>query len=195
MQNWAIKLAEHWKKCDEIVQAFGLILYTDSHPHVKKVISDNEYWAALDEISGPNWPIFSIKPRQGKVGFPDIPPGYMGMMIPVWKEPRENKEVLEAFGLKSTKELPKLIVFCLGANKEVYYHQISLKDKTVEEAYSSLKDAIEAATTAIDDILPENSKNAEGIHAALNLTINSHKQWELLKRGWDMFNFVKNLKF
>lgn len=194
MTNWAIQLAEHWKKCDDIVHAFGLVLYTDSHPHIKKVIADNDYWAALDEISGPKWPVFSIKPCQGTVGFPDLPPGYMGMMVPVWKEPWENKKILETFGLQSTEGLPKLIVFCLGPNNQVLHHQISLKHGTVEEAYTSLKGAIEAATTAINDILPENSKNAEGIYAALDLAIASHKQWQLAKRGWEIFKFLKDLK-
>jgi len=38
MSNWAIQMAEHWKQREDIVHAFGLILYTDSHPHLKK------YW-------------------------------------------------------------------------------------------------------------------------------------------------------
>lgn len=194
MKNWAIQLAENWKKRDDIVHAFGIVLYTDSHPHIKKVIADNDYWSALDEVSGPKWPVFSIKPSQGTKGIPDLPPGYMGMMVPVWKEPRENKEILDAFGLRSTEDLPKLIVFCLGPNNQVLNHQISLKNGTIEEAYTSIKGAIEAATTAINDIRPENSKNAEGIHAALDLTITSHKQWQLLKRGWDIFKFLKDLK-
>ncbi|NTV72495.1 MAG: hypothetical protein HGA71_20445, partial [Azonexaceae bacterium] len=72
--------------------------------------------------------------------------------------------------------------------------RISLRHGTVEEAYTSLKGAIEAATTAINDIIPENSRNAEGIYAALDLTITSHKQWQLAKRGWDIFKFLKDLK-
>lgn len=179
--NWAIQLSEHWKKRKDIVHAFGLVLYTDSNVHIKKVLTDNDYWAALDEISGLKWPVFSIKPQQGTVGFPDLPPDFMGFMVPIWKEPKENKPLLQIFGLQSTKGLPKFIVFCSGSDNEILHHSISLKDGSVEEAYSSLKAAIQAATSAIEDILPENYTNGEGIHAALNLTITSHKQWELVK--------------
>lgn len=194
MSNWAIQMAEHWKQREDIVHAFGLILYTDSHPHLKKVLGDNDYWAALNEISGPKWPVFSIKPQQGTYGFPNLPPGHIGMMVQVWKEPRENKTLLSAFGLKSTEELPVLVVFCLGPEDSVWLHSISIKHDSVETAYSSLKGALDAATTAINDILPENSKNAEGIHAALDLTITSFKQWQLAKRGLDIFKKLIILK-
>ncbi|MDR3439920.1 hypothetical protein, partial [Telmatospirillum sp.] len=67
MSNWVIKLAEHWKGRADIVNAFGLVLYTDSDPHIKKVIADDDYWAALDEISGPKaYPSGSAPPRHGR---------------------------------------------------------------------------------------------------------------------------------
>lgn len=192
--NWAIELSEQWKRRGDIVHAFGLILYTDRHVHIKKVLADSDYWAALDEISGPKWPVFAIKPRQGGYGYPDIPSGYMGMMVEVWKEPRENKPLLAAFGLSSTEDLPKLVVFCSGRDDEVLSHAISVKEGSVQEAYASLKAALEAATRAVEGIFPENSANGEGIHAALDITITSHKQWELVKSGFNLFKLLKDFK-
>ncbi|MEE9338687.1 MAG: hypothetical protein V3U87_11460 [Methylococcaceae bacterium] len=193
MDNWVFQLAEHWKKQKDIVQAFGLILYTDRHVNIKKVLSDNDYWAALDDISGPKWPVFSIKPLQGTFS-PDISDDKIGLMVPVWKEPLENMPLLEIFGLQSTKDLPKLIVFCSGRNNEILHHTINLKDNTIEEAYSSLKMAIEVVTMAIEGILPENWQNGEGIFSALNLQISSHKEWEVIKTGFNIFKFLKDLK-
>lgn len=40
---------------------YGFILYTDSDPYVKKVLRDDDFWDALDEKSGQNWPIFAAK--------------------------------------------------------------------------------------------------------------------------------------
>ena len=194
MKNWAIDLAEHWMQCDDIVHAFGVILYTDSHPHIKKVLTDNDYWAALDEISGPKWPVFSIKPREGKWDLPDMPSGYMGMMIPVWKEPRENRDLIEAFGIESTEGLPILIVFCLVADDQVLHQSIRLRDRTVEEAYSSLKSALSVTTSSINNILPENVQNSEGIYAAISLNVSHHKQWNLVKRGFELFQSLRSLK-
>lgn len=194
MDNWAFQLAEHWKKRTDIVHAFGLILYTDRHVNIKKVLFDNDYWSALDEISGPKWPIFSIKPYQGKYELlPHIQPGYLGMMVPVWKEPRENKPLLEIFGINSTNDLPKFVVFCSGQRSEVLHHSISLSDNTVDEAYSSLKSTINVATMAVEGILPENWQNGEGIFAALDLQITSYKQGEMIKNGFNIFKFIKEI--
>ena len=46
---------------------YGFILYTDKDPYVAKVLRDEDFWNALDSISGANWPIFSVRPlRKGK---------------------------------------------------------------------------------------------------------------------------------
>lgn len=34
---------------------YGFILYTDCNPYVAKVLRDNDFWKALDSISGNNW--------------------------------------------------------------------------------------------------------------------------------------------
>ena len=43
---------------------YGFILYTDCNPYVAKVLRDNDFWKALDSISGNNWPIFAARPLQ-----------------------------------------------------------------------------------------------------------------------------------
>jgi len=43
-----------------------VILFTDAHPHVVKVLQDREYWKALNEASGDDWYVFSIKPTNGR---------------------------------------------------------------------------------------------------------------------------------
>src|SRR3989337_2623534 len=103
--NWIFQSTEHLKHQEGLVNAFGVILYTEKHPNIKKVLADNDYWVALDKISGPKWAVFSIRARAGYYSLPTLPQGTMGMMIPVWKEPCENELVLENFEIESTKEL------------------------------------------------------------------------------------------
>ena len=72
---------------------YGFIMYTSAHPYITKVLRDDDFWNALDEISGENWPIFAIRPlTKGSYGFPNVPPGYVGFMKMEWKEPNENKK-------------------------------------------------------------------------------------------------------
>lgn len=109
--NWLNNLVEHYRKKDEIASIFGVILYTDVHANIKKVLMDNFYWTAFDKISGPHWIIFSIRPHQGKMVDPSPPPDTMARMVPIWEEPSKNGELLEGFELESTKNLPILLVF------------------------------------------------------------------------------------
>ena len=49
--------------CDNATsRIYGFIMYTRKHSYIVKVLRDNDFWNELDEISGANWPIFSIKP-------------------------------------------------------------------------------------------------------------------------------------
>ena len=96
---------------EDVLGVFGLILYTDEHPHVVKVLRDKDYWKQFAIITGDNFAIFSAKPLSGTYLYPSVPPGSMGMMVPVWNEPSQNKELLSTFHLDDTKKLPKTKFF------------------------------------------------------------------------------------
>lgn len=40
----------------------GFIVYSLKHANVAKVVRDEDYWNELNAISGPNWPIFCVRP-------------------------------------------------------------------------------------------------------------------------------------
>ena len=193
--NWLSQLVEHWSHKDGIANAFGLILYTDAHPHIKKVLADNDYWNALDKISSSRWVIFSIRAKPGHYSYPNhrLPPGAIGMMIGVWKEPDENEYLLQEFEIKSTEKLPQLIVFAKGTNGEILSQSIRLDDFSKEKAYDSLKNAIKIISKAIDDVLPENIKSAEGVYTAIDMSVSNYKQWQLIKKGVLYLKWIKDL--
>jgi hypothetical protein len=193
MDNWAIELADHWKKKEDVANVFGLVLYTDVHPNIKKVLRDNDYWASLDEISGPNWPIFSIRPKQGSRGFPNFSRDSIGMMVMVWREPRENVGILQAFGLESTENLPIFVIFCKDSGGEILSRQIPLKDASVDEAYASLKAAITVGAEAVNGLLQENRKNDVGAFGAVDQAVQRHMTWKRLKDALGLFRLIKEL--
>ena len=63
-----LKIIKELVKGDKTLsRIYGFILYTDKDPYVAKVLRDEDFWNALDSISGANWPIFSVRPlRKGK---------------------------------------------------------------------------------------------------------------------------------
>ncbi len=188
--NWLIRLHEHYRSNNELVDIFGVILYTDAHAHVKKVLADHDYWNSLDEISGPHWAIFSIKPQQGQYGFPNFPRDTIGFLVPVWKEPAANKPILEVFGIKSTEKLPLFVVFT-QSNDEILKIELNIEDDTIEKAYNSLKKHIEVVTEAVHRIDSQYKKNAEGVFNAIKMNIDAHKNWETFKKGIKLIHWLK----
>lgn len=93
------------------LKTFGIILYNEENPNIIKLLRDDDYWNALDKASGEKFIIFAIKPKKGFTKIPQMQEGIMGMLVPVWEEPSDNKEILDNFDLKSTKELPKFFIF------------------------------------------------------------------------------------
>ncbi len=191
--NWAIELIEKHKPKNNEASIFGIILFTDSNPHIKKVINDNDYWASLDEWSGQQWAVFATKAEKGSIGFPNFPDGCIGYMVPVWKEPNSNKQLLSAFEIESTENLPLLVVFTKDQDGEVLKNQISIKDESVEIAYASLKDAMNTISKAIEIIEPSNLANPLGVHSAVSLSIQDMKDWQRLKSGIKLWQWLKSI--
>lgn len=189
--SYPFSLTAHYQKDIQLVDIFGVILYTDAHPHVKKVLADEDYWRAIDEVSGPKWAVFSIKPNQGHFELPSSQPGALSFLVPVWKEPNDNKQILQDFGIMSTKDLPLLLVFTRGARDEILKLSLNIKDENVELAYTSLRKAIEIVTRAVDQIDPKYLKNSEGVFYAVDMAVGDFKKWELFRKGIDLFLWIK----
>ena len=173
--------------------AFGVVLLTDRHANLRKVLNDDDYCKALHDISGSRWTVFVARAKPGRTEIPSFPPGTIGMMYMRWVEPRENAELIAALGLNSTQSLPCLVVLFPDEDGNALTHIVRLDDKTLEEAFASLKDSIGAVTEAIDGVLPENLKNAEGIHAAVALRLESVRHWRFVKKALPFLVWVRRL--
>ena len=114
------------------------------------------------------------------------------MMVEVWKEPAENRALLEQLGLDSTKR-PYLAICSLVDDEQILVHTIELNDDSVEDAHASLKEALDAATRAIEDVAPRNLKSAEGVHAAIDLTVTDLKQRRSIKKAVPLLKILKGI--
>ena len=63
------ELVELYRQDESLVDIFGLILFTDEHANIKKVINDEDYWSAFNKLSGKRWVIFSSKQKNGSDGY------------------------------------------------------------------------------------------------------------------------------
>lgn len=139
----------------------GFILYTRKHANVVKVLKDEDYWTCFDEMSGPNWPIFSVRPldpRRQQYSGRSIP-GTISMMVSTLHEPNANKRVLKYFGLEESRDLPCFIVFMWDDNNQLCQIDWKIDDFSVDAAYNSIKEVIELISKAERDVLLEYKKS------------------------------------
>lgn len=143
------------RKKDE-VNVFGIVLYTDAHAHVKKVLRDPDYWKSFGEISGDNWPVFAIRADPARQVFPTFPEGMIGYMVPVREETNKNKEFMAELELDDTRNLPLFVVFAQDPDGLLVKKEIRISDESKEDAYRSLNSAVDLVSRAVKGISPEN---------------------------------------
>jgi len=192
--SWVQDMARQHKTKEGVANLFGVIMYTDAHPHVKKILRDDDYWAALDDLSGPRWSIFSVRVMPGRREFPPPPPDSFSFMVPVWREPASNKELLSVFQLDSTEQLPKLIVFAEDEQGDIHRSTIDIDDSSELSAYTSLKEAISKVATAVDYVSTEYLKENVQAFYAVKRAIDDHKQMQVLRHGLNLWQYLMSIK-
>lgn len=186
-------LVHEYKSNNEVAQMFGVVLYGDEHPNLIKVLCDERYWTAFNKITGEDFAVFSIRPAQGEHSSPKFPGGSMSMMVPIWVEPEENREIIELFELESTQNLPMLLLFT-EVNGAYLSIQLPIEESTVDIAYKSIREQLEFSCSAISGVRRENLKNPKGLYAALSLRQDNRLKWKLFKQGVGLYKYLKDLK-
>ncbi|MCA9997322.1 MAG: hypothetical protein KDE56_16300 [Anaerolineales bacterium] len=131
---------------------FGIILFNDSHPHIVKLLKDNDYYKALDELSGSHLAIFATV--LFKPALVEPPPGVVHHMVPIWKEPKQNTKLFNLFEIKDSGSLPMFVLFN-GQGSDLYFQKHPIIDTSIEETWNSLKEIIEPIVKSIDKNLEE----------------------------------------
>lgn len=171
--------------------AFAFILYDFHNPHLRKVLEDNAYWLALNEISGKYLTVFSLnytKERQKS-------------RRPVRRRPRRNNEI-EFLTLINTSQSPaessnELIQKYFGTIEVKYpsilFFQvdndtvtdtllIQLDEETIEQGFLELKSYIQSAVETLEKIENENKFNIDIIFDNLESNVKSTKSMRKFKR-------------
>ncbi len=188
--------------CDNSTsKIYGFIMYTRRHSYIIKVLWDDDFWNELDEISGANWPIFSVKPHKdvqysrvcnnvlGNLSSTRDTPLYQMMTI-TGSEPNYNREFLKLFSLDELNDLPCFVTFIWRNEHEIEQVIWKLSNKNEEEAFDSIREVVEIISRTESEILPEYKKNNEvfrNVKSAIEATIFRQK---IIRST----NIIKNLK-
>ena len=172
--SWLQQLTRATVPDAKCANLFGVILYTDRHVHLAKVLADDQYWKALHELSGTRWNVFATRGEPGSRG--------KGFLRSVWKEPKANLELLEQFELKSTESFPILMVYAEDTNGELHQRAIPIKGNTQEEVFNSLSDSLRTIADTLDGFLDENRRIKTRAFEVLNEHLDAKEQWAKLKK-------------
>ena len=152
---------------------WGILLFTDVHANIIKTLRDVDYYRALNEITGSELALFTTILFPQELEMPDRNPYALYDMMPIWKEPRENKKIFPWFNIKDRSELPLLVIFG-HADGNFYYQKFSIQDSSVEDAFNSLRSALSRISTIIE-------KNRKNYGVADPKEIFKQAQWEIKK--------------
>jgi hypothetical protein len=189
-----MKAVDNFEKDPTIVKVFGAIIYSNSHPHIKKVLKDEDYWLALDDISGTRWGIFAARAIEGRTEIRGGgPPGTLGTMYQVWIEPSENRKLIEYLEIESTKK-PLFVIFTRLKKGSILKSILTLDDTSTEKAYGRLNKIIRDLTSSIERIEKENIEDYESVFNALNMSVTNIRDLDVLKRLFNIYQWLKKIK-
>lgn len=133
------------------VPLFGVLLFTEQHPFVVKCLHDSAYSSALHSLSGDHMAVFAAGMRPGSHESPESRPGTFAMMCMVWREPRENLEILGWFGLRDSRKLPLFVVFTF--EEDVLLSDCHpVNNDSPEDVFRSIEQALIAVRTSVEKV-------------------------------------------
>jgi hypothetical protein len=110
----------------------------------------------------------------------------------VWKEPSENAQLLDAFDLDSTKDLPALVVFVEDSNGTVHSTSIKIDGTSEDTAYQTLKEALEGVSGTLEMMLDENRTVDTRAYELAAVRLQSIKNWRAMKRAVGVIGWFKS---
>jgi hypothetical protein len=192
LTNWVVHLARLDPPSEVRANLYGVVLYTDAHAHVAKALSDPYYWKALSERSGHQWIIYAAKGARGRYEVPAPRPGTLAMLRAVWREPAENRELLEAFRLESTERLPAFAIFAEGEEGTIEQTVVRLSDASVEAAYDSLRSVVDLVSDALRQVEAEHLQEGTRAFYAVRYAVKGYREREVIRQTLSMWGWLRS---
>ncbi|MDH4035495.1 MAG: hypothetical protein OEV80_17005, partial [candidate division Zixibacteria bacterium] len=140
--------------------------------------------------------IYAIKAKQGSHRMPRVPRETVSMMVPVWKEPAENRELLDDFGIDSTQYLPMLSVFGESEDGEgtILNKNVKLVDSSVEDAFAKLREVFLIISEAAEKISAEYMNDNIRAYTAVEYALKGYNELQSVKRVAKIWKALKSYR-
>lgn len=192
------------QKEEQRALAFAFILYDFENPHLWKVLNDNQYWLALNEISGEYLTVFSLnykEKKEIKKKF-DIRSrvAYRLSTVTTTSNPSIAIEelVYKYFGENISVSYPAILFFQVDNEVVIDSLLIELKEELIEPAFNELKEYFKISVEALKQIKPENRNNSKVVFDRLERKVKSTSQIKKIKRaiknGGNIIGLISSVK-
>ncbi len=172
--------------------AFAFLIYDFQNPQTIKVLEDEDYWNALDTISGKFLSIYYINSKEKSFaedleaasdverrGMHEIDTGIpIDHLLPMLKQ---------YLALDGNVTLPSILFFQVEENLISDYFLIELFEESIEKSFIELKDYIVTAVERLKMIDPENYDNFQPIFESLKQGVDSTRFRKVLFRKVQKF--------
>ncbi len=157
-----LKTIKKWIDKKNLSRIYGFILYTNADGILASALKNEAYWTAFDDISGERWPIFTVRQlKRGNYSIQSNGSDGISFMTTKWYEPPINMDVLDAFDIKSTEDLPCFVAFIWDDNNDIRSITVDIKGKTEQEVYHNIVEIISAISRTEEAVEPRLRKNVE----------------------------------
>ena len=173
-ENRMIEICNTHRNSNKAI-AFSFILYDFENPQLSKILNDQDYWLALNKISGEFLTVFSLNYKK-ETTIKKEPVAPMLLLIPFDWNPSAgtNKLIKKYFGNKNVN-YPAILFFQVNNNSVIDSLLIELKEEEVEKAFLELKTHIKSAVEALKYISAENKQNFKEVFDSLENNVKSVK--------------------
>jgi hypothetical protein len=179
------------------VLTFGIIVYDETTPELRKILRDKDYWDALDKASGDRMVIFSLIDRVEREYNRSI--GLMVAGRPSYSDKCKSYSHLlkELFGNEALLVYPYVIFFQVVGEQIHDYRLVPLKRKDVWESTKAIQDLFSSISDVLNNVLPEYYGNRREIFELVksDLLRQEYKVYILQgpKKLSDFVGIIKNL--
>ncbi|TKJ34620.1 MAG: hypothetical protein CEE38_17260 [Planctomycetes bacterium B3_Pla] len=153
-------------RADEKALAFAIILYDFGDPSIAKVLHDDDYWSALDELSGSYVSVFSFHTKHERL-HPAESPG-LQQRKPVSRLREANLSARDQLGPDRSFKVPAIVFFQVVDSQLAGSRAVELRATTVEESFKEIETILGVVVDSLREVVGDNRDNAPEIFALID---------------------------
>lgn len=180
--------------------SFAFLVYDFEDHTIREILKKEEYWTALDKISGHFLSIFYInskdsyyKRRQREIFFeekrqqehPSIS-GLTEFLVPIKPRSTPLDKTIEflrkEFNIEERIKHPFVIFFQTDGDNIIDYFIVALKQDKVEDAFLELKRQISNAVDSLSEVKSKYSGNRQEIFELIRNGVQGGNYWEYINK-------------